>query len=176
MSLPTVPADVDNLTADEISAIEAFEVRRSSAFMEITFRVADSAKSVLGDTDDPKIVWELLEKRFGAKLEGLQSVIMTKLQFARWNGTGTIHTHRDNMVDLRTELADAGLKITDQTFYELFTNSLPRSLDLFISFYDGPTFNVDTLCDRFAKYEMRRKVVTIKMARSMWHRKAHLFC
>ena len=78
-----VPADGDNPTADEISAIEAFEVRRSSAFMEITFCVADSAKSVLGDTDDPKIVWELLEKRFGAKLEGLQSVIMTKLQFAR---------------------------------------------------------------------------------------------
>ena len=106
----------------EISAIEAFEVTRSSASMEITFRVADSAKSVLADTDDPKVVSKLLEKCFGAKLESLQSVIMTKLQFARWDGTGAIHTHRENMVDLRTELADAGTKITDQTFYEHFTS------------------------------------------------------
>ena len=90
--------------------------------MEITFRVVDSAKSVLDDTDDPKVVSKLLEKCFGAKLESLQSVIMTKLQFARWDGTGAIHTHRENMVDLRTELADAGTKITDQTFYEHFTS------------------------------------------------------
>jgi len=33
-----------------------------SAFMEISFRVADSAKNILGSTDNPKIEWELLEK------------------------------------------------------------------------------------------------------------------
>ena len=32
--------------------------------MEISF---DSVKSVLGDTKDPKLTWELLEKRFGVK-------------------------------------------------------------------------------------------------------------
>jgi hypothetical protein len=59
-----VPADVGAPTADETLAIEAFEVRRISAFMEISFRIADSAKTVL---EDPKVAWELLEKRHGAK-------------------------------------------------------------------------------------------------------------
>jgi len=68
-----VPADEDAPTEDETLAIEAFEVRRISAFMEISFRIADSAKTVLGNTEDPKVAWELLEKRYGAKQQGLQS-------------------------------------------------------------------------------------------------------
>jgi hypothetical protein len=53
-----VPADVDIYapTADETRATEAFEVRRISAFMEISFRMADSAKTVLGNTEDPRSV------------------------------------------------------------------------------------------------------------------------
>jgi len=49
---------------------------------------------------------------------------MTKLQLAKWDGSGTIHFHRDTMVDLHTELADAGMTISDQSFHEYFTNSL----------------------------------------------------
>ena len=41
--------------------------------MEISFRIADSAKSFLGSTDDPNAAWKSLEKRFGAKQQGLQS-------------------------------------------------------------------------------------------------------
>jgi hypothetical protein len=50
--------------------------------MEISFRTADSAKNVLGNTQNPKAAWELLERRFGAKQEGLQSVLISKLQLA----------------------------------------------------------------------------------------------
>jgi hypothetical protein len=62
-----VPADVDAPTEDETRATEAFEVRHISAFMEISFRIADSAKTVLGNTEAPKVAWELLAKRYGAK-------------------------------------------------------------------------------------------------------------
>jgi len=57
-------ADSANPTASETSAIEAFEVSSISAFMEISFRIADFAKSVLSNTGDPKATRELLEKRF----------------------------------------------------------------------------------------------------------------
>ena len=39
--------------------------------MEISFRVADSAKNVLGNTSDPVAAWEALEKHFGARQEGI---------------------------------------------------------------------------------------------------------
>jgi hypothetical protein len=35
--------------------------------MEISFRIADSAKTVLGNTEDLKVAWELLEKYYSAK-------------------------------------------------------------------------------------------------------------
>ena len=108
VTAPT-PVDSNSPTDEETSAIEAFEVRSISAFMEISFRIADSTKSVLGNIEDPKAAWELLGKCFGAKQHGLHSVLMTKLQLAKWDGCGTIHSHRDTMVDLRTELADAGM-------------------------------------------------------------------
>jgi len=151
------PADSANPTASETRAIRAFEVRSISAFMEISFRIADSAKSVLGNTKDPKAAWELLEKRFGASQPDLQPILMAKLHLAKWDGSSTIYSHRDAMVDLRTELADAGMTISPQFFHECFTNSLPSSLDLFVALYDDPTYDVDLLCDKLAKYEMRRK-------------------
>jgi gag-polypeptide of LTR copia-type len=157
-----VPADEDAPTEDETLAIEAFEVRRISAFMEISFRIADSAKTVLGNMEDPKVAWELLEKRYGAKQQGLQSVLMAKLQLVKWDGSGTIHTHRDTMVDIRTELADTGMIINDQSFYEYFTNSLPPSLNLFITLYDDSTYDIGLLCDKFSKYKMRRKLAAAK--------------
>ena len=68
-----VVAPVTVETVDETKAVEAFEVRRISAFMEISFRIADSAKSALGHTENPKAAWELLEKRFGATQQGYNS-------------------------------------------------------------------------------------------------------
>ena len=163
---PPDPIDPNNPTADETSAIEVYQVRCISAFMEISFRIADSTKSVLGTIDDPKTTWELLEKRFGAKQQGLQSVLLTKLQLSKWDGTGTIHAHHDYMVDLHTKLTDTGMAISDQTFYKYFTHSLPTSLNLFITLYEDPTYDVDILCDRFTKYEMQRKVAATRDSRA----------
>ena len=133
--------------------------------MEITFRVADSAKSMLGSSQSPKDAWDALERRFGARQEGIQSSLISKLQMAAWNGSGSILTHRDYMVDLRSQLRDAGMNLTDQAFYSYFTESLPPSLDLFVTLYEDNTFDVDLLCDKFSKYEMRQKLRVTKFGR-----------
>jgi len=65
------------------------------------------------------------------------------------------------MVDLRTELADAGMTISDRSFHKYFTNSLPSSLDL-LTLYDDSTYDVDLLCDKSAKYKMRRRLADAK--------------
>ena len=70
------------------------------------------------------------------------------------------------MLDLRTQLEDAGMTLTDQAFYSHFAESLPESLDLFITLYGDSTYNVDCLCDKFAKYEMRKKVRASKTTKS----------
>jgi gag-polypeptide of LTR copia-type len=74
-----------------------------------------NTKTVLGNTEDTKVAWGLLEKRYSAKQQGLQSVLMEKLQLAKWNDNGSVHTHRDTMVDIRTELADTGMTINALT-------------------------------------------------------------
>jgi hypothetical protein len=71
-----VASDVDAPTADETCATEAFEVRRISVFMEISFRMADSVKTVLGNMEDPKVARELL---CNLQQQGLQPVLMARL-------------------------------------------------------------------------------------------------
>ena len=66
--------------ASETSAIEAFEVCNISTFMRVSFRIADSAKSILSNIEDPKVAREFLETRFGTKQHCLQSVLMEKLR------------------------------------------------------------------------------------------------
>jgi hypothetical protein len=127
------PVNTDHPTADETSAIKAFD-----ACYGIPFRVANSQQSVFSDTEDAKVLWERSEAG------GLQSVLTRSIQITRWDGSGTIHAHRHAMTTLRTELTDAGMPIGDQTDF-------PQSA------YDDTTFGMDPLCSKFVKYEMRRK-------------------
>jgi len=73
-------------TPAEQEAIRAFEERSISAFIEIAFRVNSSVKSVIGDLEDPKLIWELLEQRYGVRKEGLQGTLREKLQLMKWDG------------------------------------------------------------------------------------------
>ena len=157
-----IPADSAKPTAGETSAIEAFEACIISAFMKISFRIADSTKSVLGNIEDPEAAWEVLEKRFSAKQHGLQPVLMTNLTSPSGMVVVPSILTATLWSILRTELADGGMTISDQFFYEYFTHPLPSSLDLFITLFDDPTCDVDLLCDTFAKYEMRRKLAGAK--------------
>ena len=48
-------------------------------------------------------------------------------------------------------------------------NSLPSSLDLFITLYEDNSYNVDLLCDRFAKYEIGGSLQMPRMVRPGGH-------
>lgn len=100
--------------------------------------MAESAKSVIFNSRFSRDAWDALECQ-----EGIQSSLITKLRLAAWNGSGSILTHRDYMGGLHSQLSDAGLNLTDQAFHSYFTESPPPSLDLFITFYDDKTYDVD---------------------------------
>ena len=70
------------------------------------------------------------------------------------------------MVGLRIQLADAGKPIPDDSFYSYFVESLPSSLDLLVTLYENPTHDVDLLCDKIAKYEMRLKLRAVKSGKA----------
>lgn len=150
------PVDEKNMTPAEVKAQEAWEVREVSAFMEISFRISDSALNVLGDTQNPKVAWGILEKCFGPKQDA--ALLIAKLRLASWDGTGSIRTHRGYMTNLRIQLADAGHLLSDDSFYSYFVESLPESLDLFVILCEDSTHDVDLLCDKIARYEMRQKL------------------
>jgi len=62
------------------------------------------------------------------------------------------------MYDLRMQLNDTGLVLSDASFHCYFTHSLPPSLNTFIMFYDDATHKVDQLCDRVTRWEARRNL------------------
>ena len=128
-----VPAVVDYAMPAEVTAMEAWDLRVPSAFPEISFRVGDSVKGVLGSSQSPKDAWDALAWNFRAGQEGIQSSLITKLQLAAWEGSGSILTHLFYAFDM------------DQSFHCYFTGSLPPSLCLFIAFYDDKSFDADLL-------------------------------
>jgi len=133
------PLDKDNPASDEIAAMRAFAKRRVSAFMEISFRVANSVRPVIDEEErDPVAAWRILERRFGAQREGLCDLLLSRLNQYRWDGKGPIYAHRDAMIALRAKLADAGEKLGNRTFYSAFLHSLPRHLEAFVALYDSP--------------------------------------
>ena len=160
------PTDTQKMTEDEVKAQEAWELQTAAAFMEISLRVADSVLAVLGDTQDPTVAWCALETRFSAKQEGLQSNLISKLQLASWDGTSTIHTHWDYMLDLCIQLVEAGKPLDNQDFYSYFRGSLPSSCDMFVYLYKNPTYNVNNLCNTLAGYEMQQQVQVLKDGKS----------
>ena len=159
----TTPTPIDpmNPTPDKLAAQEAWHVRSWSLYIEITYWVDTSIKTVISDLEDPKLIWELLEWRYGARQHGLQALLQAKLNQMRWDGEGSIVGHHNTMVALRSKMAAAGLSITDNQFYKHFLDSLPWKLDFFVTMYNDPQANVNTLCDRFTKYKMRLKVASI---------------
>lgn len=50
-----IPVDEEHSIAEETKALEAWGIQRSQPSMEFSFRVLDSVKSVLGNTQNPKI-------------------------------------------------------------------------------------------------------------------------
>ena len=62
-------------------------------------------------------------------------------------------------LDLRIQLAGAGMTLSNQTSNSHFIKSLLPSLDLFATLYDGTSDGVGALCDKFAKDEMWQKPV-----------------
>ena len=162
MATAPIPVDPVAPTPDESAALDAWQVRSWALYIEIMYRCDTSVKATIGELEDPKLIWEMLEQQYGARQHGPQSVLRAKLNQTRWDGEGGIMAHRDIMVGLRSEMAAAGLPISDQQFYEHFLDSLPRALDAFVTMYDDPSANVDSLCDRLTRYEMRLKVANIR--------------
>jgi hypothetical protein len=147
------PADTNNITSDEIKEIAAYDLCMISAYQEIHYQIGDAAKNVVGTSHDPKDIWDTLKHRYGSQQEGLQAALVAKLQQAVWTREGSILAHRDYMFDLRFQLRDTGLVLSDQSFHCYFMQSLPPSLDILVMFYDDKTYDVELLCERFTRWE-----------------------
>jgi hypothetical protein len=152
------PANADNITSDKIKEIAAYNLHVISAYQEIRYQIGDAAKNVVGMSRDPKDIWDTLERRYGLQQEGLQAALVAKLQQAVWTGEGSILAHCDYMFDLRFQLCDTGLALSNQSFHCYFTQSLPPSLDILVMFYNDKTYDVKLLCEHFTRWEARKEL------------------
>jgi hypothetical protein len=60
--------------------MRAFAKRRVSAFMEISFRVANFVRPIIDEEEQgPVAAWRILERRVGAQREGLCDLLLSRL-------------------------------------------------------------------------------------------------
>jgi hypothetical protein len=57
------------------------------------------------------------------------------------------------MFNLRFQLRDTSLALSNQSFHCYFTQSLPPSLNILVMFYNNKTYDVELLCEHFTRWE-----------------------
>ena len=67
------------------------------------------------------------------------------------------------MFNLRAQLSNTGLDLTDQAFHCYFVDSLPASYDIHIMLHDDKTYDVVELCERITRHEARQKLRAAKL-------------
>ena len=88
------PLVADNVSAQEITDMAAYDLRAISAYQEIKYRVRP------GEVQGPEDRLGHSRETFGSRQEGLQESLINKVQRAAWDGKISILTHRDVMFDL----------------------------------------------------------------------------
>ena len=112
---------------------------------------------------DPHDAWPMLERSYGSRQLGIQSVINPELALTKWDSP--INEHCDYMKILRTRLADAELSITNLQFYCItisLTHYLPSTLWSSRSTTLLHPYFVNMLCERSRAIELQKELLISK--------------
>ena len=80
-------------TPDETAMLQAWRIRLWALYIKITYWCDNTVKTTIGDLEDPRLIWEMLRLRYGAKQCRLQLVLCAKLNQCRWDSEGGIMAH-----------------------------------------------------------------------------------
>ena len=120
----------DTATAD---AISKFEARRDRALAVIVLSVEPSLLYLLGDPQDPVLVWKKLQDQFQKKSWVNKLSLRRKLYSLRLQERDSLQDHIKRITELFDELTFVGDNISDEDRVVHLLASLPDSYDVLVT-------------------------------------------
>ena len=116
--------------ADELAE---FKVKRDKALATLVLAVEPSLLYLLGEPQDPKTVWDILQGQFQKKTWANKLCLRRKLYRLKLREGGSVHEHIKELTETFNDLSVLGDKITDEDRVVHLLASLPDSYSVLVT-------------------------------------------
>ena len=114
-------------------ALRKYIIKRDRALSIIVLAVEPSLLYLLGDPQDPAVVWKTLEDQFQKKSWANKIRLRRKLSNLKVEEGQPIQKHLKNLSEIFQELAIIGYPVDEEERVTQVLNSLPPSYDMLVT-------------------------------------------
>lgn len=119
-----------------------YESRRDRALAVVVLAVEPSLLYLLGDPEDPKVVWTKLEEQFQRKTWANKLQLRRKLFSLKLKEGAPVNEHIKTMTEVFEELAVIGDPVSEEDRVVHLLASLPESFDMLVTALEAQSDNV----------------------------------
>ena len=119
-----------------------FMARRDRALAIIVLAVDPSLLYLLGDLEDPKVVWKKLEEQFQPKTWSNKLHLRRKLYALKLKEGGTVNEHIKTMSEIFEGLAVIGDAVSEEDRVVHLLASLPESYNVLVTALEAQSENI----------------------------------
>ena len=116
--------------------------RRDRALALVVLAVEPSLLYLLGDPEDPMVVWKKLEEQFQRKTWANKLQLRRKLFSLKLKEGGSVNEHVKTMTETFEELAVIGDPVSEEDRVVHLLASLPESFDMLVTALEAQSDNV----------------------------------
>ena len=114
-------------------ALRKFMIKRDRALSIIVLAVEPSLLYLLGDPEDPFVVWQTLEDQFQKKTWANKNRLIRRMTNLKVEDDQPIQKHLKNLSEIFQELAIIGHPVDEEEKVTQVLNSLPTSYDMLVT-------------------------------------------
>ena len=122
---------------DNQAAINKFNDRRDKALSTIVLAVDPALLYLLGDPQDPVVVWNKLEDQFQARTWANKLSLRRKLYSLKLKENESVQDHIKSMVEIFDSLAVIGEEVEEEDRVVHILTSLPESYNMLVTAFEA---------------------------------------
>ena len=143
--------------SDDADKQAKFLERKDRALAIIVLAVHPSLLYLLGDPQDPKIVWEKIANQFQKKSWANKYALRKRLNSLKLKEKGSVQQHIKEMMEVFEELSIIGHPIEEEDRVVTLLTSLPKSYDMLVTALEANTEvpKLETVTERLLHEERK---------------------
>lgn len=136
-----------------------FEARRDRALALVVLSLEPSLLYLIGDPQDPVVVWKLLSNQFQKKTWANRLRLRRRLHSLKLNEGGAVQEHIRQMTEIFQELAVVGDPVGEEDRVVYLLASLPESYDMVVTAFEANSEvpKIEVVTERLLNHEKKQK-------------------